>query len=342
MPLAAYQTKKSSVFKPLAAYGYNKELKRKGMAEYLVTGGAGFIGSHIVRTLVLRGEQVRVLDNFSTGKMENIREVEDSIELIRGDIRDENTAQRAVKGVSYVLHQGALPSVPRSFTDPVSTMQVNVLGTINILKHASRAAVKAVVIASSSSVYGNTQALPKKETDNPLPLSPYALSKLTAEHYAVYYARNNCLNTVILRYFNVFGPCQDPLSQYAAVIPRFIASALSGSDITIFGDGTQSRDFTYIDNVVEANIAACASHSGAGIVYNIACGKEHTVLSMAQYIVKALNSKSAIIYAPCREGDVLHSRADISRAISHLGYRCLVDFEEGLNRTIEWFSGQKT
>ena len=246
------------------------------MSIYLVTGGAGFIGSHIVETLVKKGQKVRVLDNFITGKKEHLSKVMDKIELINGDIRNVKTLEKSLKGVTYVLHQAALRSVPRSIDDPVSSNDVNITGTLLLLQQAHAAKVKRVVIASSSSIYGDNPALPKKESQLPSPISPYAVSKICDEYYCQVYTKIFGMETVCLRYFNVFGPKQDPESEYAAVIPKFITAALTGRTIEVHGDGLQSRDFAFIDNVVSANLLACTAKNASGKSFNIACGERHT------------------------------------------------------------------
>lgn len=310
-------------------------------SSYLVTGGAGFIGSHIVEELVKREERVRVLDNFSTGKKENIAPFLEEIELIEGDIRDSEIVKKAVKEIDYVLHQAALPSVPRSIKDPVTTNEVNVLGTLNILMAAKEGGVKKIVYASSSSVYGDTPNLPKREDTVTSPLSPYALSKLAAEEYSKLFSSLYGLEAIILRYFNVFGPRQDPTSQYAAVIPKFIASMLKGERPTIYGDGEQSRDFTYVSNVVSANLLAITSKIKEG-VFNIACGKRITVNELVKSLSKIIDTDIEPLHTNPRPGDVRHSQADISKAKKALGYRIEVDFEKGLKRTVDWFGSQKT
>jgi nucleoside-diphosphate-sugar epimerase len=303
---------------------------------YLVTGGAGFIGSHIVEELLKRREKVRVLDNFSTGKRENITPFLKEIELIEGDIRESKIVKKAMKGVDYVLHQAALPSVFRSIKDPITTNEVNVLGTLNILMAAKEARVKKVVYASSSSVYGDTPTLPKREDMKSFPLSPYALSKLAGEEYSRLFFSLYGLETIILRYFNIFGPRQDPASQYAAVIPKFISSLLNGERPTIYGDGEQSRDFTYVSNVVRANLLATTLKIKEGI-FNIACGKRITVNELVKGLNGIMNMNIEPLYTDPRPGDVRHSQADISKAKEALGYRIEINFEEGLKKTVEWF-----
>jgi UDP-glucose 4-epimerase len=307
------------------------------MAVYLVTGGAGFIGSHLVEELVKRGEQVRVLDNFSTGKRENLTPFLDRIELVEGDIRSYHIVREVVKGVDYVLHQGALPSVPRSVNDPITTNEVNVGGTLNILDASRNAGVKRVVYASSSSVYGANKELPKREDMLPQPISPYAVAKLTGEKYCHVFSRTYGLETVALRYFNVFGPRQDPKSQYSAVIPKFVVGMMEGEELKIHGDGTQSRDFTYVSNVVEANLLAVQAKGVSGEVFNLACGRSLSLNEMVEHIAQVLNRKENIVYGPPQSGDVTHSLADISRTRQYLGYEPRVPVREGLERVMLWF-----
>lgn len=307
------------------------------MPHYLVTGGAGFIGSNIVQELVRRGERVRVLDNLSTGKWENLALWSDRIELIEGDIRDLATVRGALEGIDYVLHQGALPSVPRSIADPLTSHQVNATGTLNLLVAACERGVKRFVYASSSSVYGDTPVLPKHEEMATRPLSPYAASKLAGENYCRAFYHVHGLETVALRYFNVFGPRQDPASQYAAVIPKFITAITNGARPAVYGDGTQSRDFTYVANVVEANLLACQAGDAPGQVLNIACGRQFTLLQLLEQLQRILAGEVEPAFAPPREGDVKHSLASIDKAQALLGYRPLVGFEEGLERTVAYY-----
>jgi len=309
---------------------------------YLVTGGAGFIGSNIVKELLARKEQVRVLDNFATGKRENILPYKNdpNLEIIEGDLRSFHIVRDAVKGVDYVLHQGALPSVPRSINDPITTNDVNILGTLNILEAAREFNVKRVIYASSSSVYGNTETLSKREDMPVSPLSPYAVTKFAAERYCQIYYSLYGLETVALRYFNVFGPNQDPTSQYSAVIPLFIKAVHSDTAPVIYGNGTQSRDFTYVINNVEANLLACTAKGVAGEVFNIACGKKYTLLELVQEINTALGKQIEPKFAPERSGDVKHSLADISKAEKMLGYQPKVDFQTGIRKAVEFFTRQ--
>ena len=304
---------------------------------YLVTGGAGFIGSHIVDKLVQLGEKVRVIDNFVTGKKENLAKSINKIELINGDIRDGKKLQVALKGVDFVLHQAALRSVPRSVDDPISTNNVNITGTLLLLEYARRYKVKRVVYASSSSVYGDNPELPKKETDSLSPISPYAVSKLAGEYYCSMYTKLYGLGTISLRYFNVFGPRQDPSSQYAAVVPKFIELAFKNKPLEIHGDGLQSRDFSYIDNVVSANLLAAKSKKGIGEVFNIACGEKYTILDIAETISEITGRRLKYRHATSRKGDVRHTLADISKAKKMLGYKPITNFEEGMRRTVEYF-----
>lgn len=308
--------------------------------KYLITGGAGFIGSNIAEKLVEKGEDVRILDNFSTGRRENIAPLLDKIELIEGDIRDLPTVKEAVKGIDYILHQGAIPSVPRSIASPIESNEANANGTLNLLVAARDEGVKRVVYASSSSVYGDTPELPKREDMRPNPLSPYAVAKLAGEYYCQVFFKIYGLETVCLRYFNVFGPRQDPTSQYAAVVPKFITAILLGKSPTIYGDGLQSRDFTYIENVVNANLLAAQSPGTAGKFYNMACQKRFTLLELIDVLNEILGTRIEPVHADPKPGDVKHSLADITRAKNELGFKVEVDFKEGLKRTIEWMKNQ--
>jgi len=307
------------------------------MAGYLITGGGGFIGSNITRYLVERGEKVRILDNFSTGKRENLAGLEGKIELVEGDIREVFTVVRSLEGIDYILHQAALPSVPRSVADPLTTNNVNLIGTLNLLEAAKDFPIKRLVIASSSSVYGDTDSLPKKESLTPAPLSPYAASKLAVEYYAKVFHNVYGVESVILRYFNIFGPNQDPTSQYSAVVPKFITSILQDKPVTIFGDGEQSRDFTFVDNVVSANILAAKADSISGEVINIASGVETTVNELIETIETIVGKKAKRVYLAERAGDVKHSLADISKAKKLLGYSVTTDLKRGLKKSIEFF-----
>jgi nucleoside-diphosphate-sugar epimerase len=307
------------------------------VTSYLVTGGGGFIGSNLVKYLCERGESVRVVDNFSTGKRENLAALEQKIELIEGDLRDADTVRRAVTDTDYVLHQAAIPSVQRSVEDPLRSNESNVTGTLILLEACRRAKIRRLVYAASSSVYGDQPSDYKVETMRPNPKSPYAITKLTGEYYCQVYYECYGLETIVLRYFNVFGPNQDPTSEYSAVIPRFITAILNDQQPTIYGDGHQTRDFTYVENNVRANLLAAKADKGLGEVINIACGTSYSLLDLLR-IINSLTGKQIVpIHAPPRKGDVRHSRADISLARELLGYRVEVPFEEGLRRTIEWY-----
>jgi nucleoside-diphosphate-sugar epimerase len=315
-----------------------------GKMRYLVTGGAGFIGSNLTRALLAAGNRVRVLDNFLTGKRENLAGLADAhggaFELMEGDIRDRAATRKAMEGVEYVLHQGALPSVPRSVADPVLTNDINVAGTVNVLVAARDAGVRRVVFAASSSAYGDTPELPKRESMTPNPKSPYAAQKLTGEHYMRIFHEVYGLETVSLRYFNVFGPRQDPQSMYAAVIPRFITCVMRGEPPTVYGDGRQTRDFTYIDNVIQANLAACSAPKAAcGGVFNIACGERVSLLDILEIVYALAGKRVDPVFEPSRPGDVRDSLADISRAREIVGYDPKVPFREGLRTTFDWFRG---
>jgi UDP-glucose 4-epimerase len=335
---------------------------------YLVTGGAGFIGSHLSAKLLDLGHQVVVLDDLSSGRRENLERISaPGLDFVHGSLLDEASLRRATEGVEAVFHQAAIPSVPRSFADPASTLAVNVEGTARLLESCRAGDVNKIVVASSSSVYGDTPTLPKQEDMRPSPLSPYALSKLTVERLCHIYSREYGFEIVALRYFNIFGPWQDPESQYAAVVPRFITAMLQGESPTIYGDGLQSRDFTFVENVVAANLLAggvmsvsgpgaestatdgatnmagavdidgAASTEGATVA-NIACGERYTLLDLVGAINRILGTEIEPQHAEPRSGDVLHSQASIERARQRLGYDPQVDFEEGLRRTVAWFA----
>jgi nucleoside-diphosphate-sugar epimerase len=304
----------------------------------MVTGGGGFIGSNLATEILKRGDSVRILDNFSTGRRENIEPILSQIELIEGDIRDFWTVEKAMVGIDYVLHQAALPSVVRSVQNPLTANAVNIDGTLNVLEAARQAKVKRLVFACSSSVYGESETLPKIETMIPAPISPYAINKLTGEYYCGVYHRLYGLETVALRYFNIFGPRQDPTSQYSAVIPLFIKAALQGKQPTIFGDGEQSRDFTYIGNAVSANLKACTAPKAAGKFYNIACGDRYTLNETLHLIGDILGKPVSPRYVDPREGDIKHSLAGIEAAKRDLGYTVDFDFKAGLRETVAWFS----
>jgi nucleoside-diphosphate-sugar epimerase len=301
--------------------------------QLLVTGGGGFIGSHLVERLVRDGHRVRVLDNFTTGHRRNLDAVIDDVELVEGDMQSYERAHNAVRGCEIVLHQAAMPSVPRSVQDPLTSNASNVIGTLNVLLAARDSGVRRVVFASSSSVYGANPDLPKREDMSALPISPYAVAKLAGEGYCRSFTDVYGLETVALRYFNVFGPRQDPLSAYAAVVPNFITAALKGEAPVIYGDGEQSRDFTYIDNVVEANLLAMTASDVVGRVYNIACGERTSLNDLVAAIGRVLDRSIEPRYAQPRAGDVRHSLADTSRAQEELGYRVGVSLEDGLART---------
>jgi len=307
------------------------------MNTYLVTGGGGFIGSNIAHELVRRGEKVRILDNFSTGNRKNINDILDDIEVIEADIRDLQSVWHAVKEVDFVLHQAALPSVARSVNEPITSNEVNTSGTLNMLVAARDAGVKRFIFATSSSIYGDTPVLPKREDMVPSPLSPYAATKLIGEHYCRIFYNLYGLETVSLRYFNVFGPGQDPSSQYSAAIPKFINAIIKGELITIYGDGEQSRDFTYVQNVVNANLLACEIPNASGDVMNIACGTGITLNQLISTIEIELGIKANMVYGNAKPGDVKHSCADISKAQALINYKPLISFEEGLAKTIKWF-----
>jgi nucleoside-diphosphate-sugar epimerase len=301
----------------------------------LVTGGGGFIGSNLVRALLERGTAVRVLDNFATGNRRNLADLADDVETVEGDLRSYERVHAAVRGVEVVFHQGALPSVPRSVQDPLTTTAVNVEGTLNVLLAARDEGVRRVVNASSSSVYGNGGTLPRTESQRPEPLSPYAVAKLAAESFCSSFSRVYGMEIVSLRYFNVFGPRQDPTSQYAAVVPRFVRAIAAGEPVHVHGDGEQSRDFTFVANVVEANLLAAEAEGVQGAVLNVATGGTQTVNALAQTIGGLLDRPVLTVLEREREADVRHSWADVTRARELIGYEPRVEFEEGLRRTID-------
>lgn len=307
---------------------------------YLVTGGGGFIGSHIVEKLVAMGEKVRVFDNFSFGKTANLNQVEGQVEIISGDLLDPAALNQAMSGVRVVFHQAALRSVPFSVENPTLVNRVNVEGTLNVFIAARDAGVKRVVYASSSSVYGKSPTLPKREQDVPAPISPYAASKVAGEYYGKVFTELYGLETVGLRYFNVYGPRQDPNSQYAAVIPRFINWAFQREPLEIHGDGLQSRDFTYIDNVVSANLRAAESELAAGGVFNVGQGRSHTLLEVVDLLEDIIRTKLQLLHIAGRAGDVRHTQADISEARRCLSYIPEISFEEGLSRTVAYLGKQ--
>jgi UDP-glucose 4-epimerase len=303
----------------------------------LVTGGGGFIGSHLAERLAWQGHEVRILDNFASGRRENVLALSDEVELVEGDIQSYERVHNAVVGCDYVLHQAALPSVPRSVQDPLTSNATNVTGTLNVLLAARDADVRRVVFASSSSVYGANPQLPKHEGMTPQPISPYATAKLACEGYCRSFGEVYGLETVSLRYFNVFGPRQDPRSQYAAAIPTFIAALRSGRPPVIYGDGEQSRDFTFVHNAVEATLLAMEAEGVAGQVFNVGCGEQVTVNALLDEVAELLDSDVEPVRAPARPGEIRHSLADCTRAREALGYQPAVGLREGLARTIEAF-----
>ena len=304
------------------------------MAKILVTGGAGFIGSHLAAELLNRGYSVRILDNFATGRRSNLSALSDGAEIVEGDIQSYERVNRAVAGCEVVLHQAALPSVPRSVQDPLTSNATNVIGTLNLLLAARDSGVRRVVVASSSSIYGANPTLPKREDAPTLPISPYATTKLASESYARSFHNVYGLETVALRYFNVFGARQDPTSQYAAVVPRFAAALLTGGQPVIFGDGEQSRDFTHVSNVVQANILAMDAPAAPGRAYNVACGEQVSINRLAAEIGALVDRDVRPVYVAPRAGEVTHSLADLTRAREELGYEPAVRLREGLRDTI--------
>jgi len=313
------------------------------MAQYLITGIAGFIGSSIARGLLAQGDQVRGIDNFSTGKRENIAEIQGKIDFREMDLADLDGLHEACRGVDYIYHEAAIPSVPKSVLDPLGSNSANVDGTVHLLIASKDAKVKRVIYAASSSAYGDTPTLPKHEGMPPNPISPYAVAKLASEYYMTSFYRCYGLETVCLRYFNIFGPRQDPTSPYSGVLAKFITQMLAGQQPKIFGDGKQSRDFTYIDNVVSANLLAAKAPASevAGHVFNVATGTRVDLNETFELLKKIIGYKGDVAYGPERSGDVKHSLADLSRTEKHLGYRPLVSFEEGLRKTVEWYRGQQ-
>jgi len=307
----------------------------------LVTGGGGFIGSNVVRALLARGDDVRVLDNFSTGSRANLAGLEHDVQLVEGDLRSYERVHAAVRGAEVVFHQGALPSVPRSVQDPLTTTAVNIEGTLNVLLAARDEGVRRIVNASSSSVYGNTGELPRVETQAPDPISPYAVAKLAAERFCTSFSRVYGMEIVSLRYFNVFGPRQDPTSQYAAVVPRFIRAVAGDEPVTIYGDGEQSRDFTFVDNVVGANLLAADAPGVGGEILNIATGGSVTVNALADAIGALLGKPVTKAYESAREADVRASWANVAEAKRLLGFEPQVDFDQGLERTADYLLGRK-
>jgi UDP-glucose 4-epimerase len=307
----------------------------------LVTGGAGFIGSNLARALLARGDDVRVLDNFSTGNRGNLAGLEHDIELVEGDLRSYERVHAAVRGVEVVFHQGALPSVPRSVQDPLTTTAVNVEGTLNVLLASRDEGVRRIVNASSSSVYGNGGELPRAESQLPDPISPYAVAKLAAERFCTSFSRVYAMEIVSLRYFNVFGPRQDPTSQYSAVVPRFISAIATGEPVTVYGDGEQSRDFTYVDNVVGANLLAADAGGVSGEIVNVGTGGSTTVNQLADTIGRLLSRPVEKAFEPEREADVRASWANVEQARRLLAYEPRVELEDGLRRTADFLLGGK-
>lgn len=310
------------------------------MTNYLVTGGAGFIGSHLATRLINDGHRVRVFDNLSTGALKNLEHIKEQVEFVEGDLRDLSAVEAAAKDVDIIFHQAALASVPRSVDHPLDTHEACVTGTIHVLDAARRSGVQRVVYAGSSSAYGNQKQMPKHEGQTPEVLSPYAAAKLAGELYCQAFANSYSLETVRIRYFNVFGPRQDPNSPYSAVIPLFASALLEGKRPVIFGDGLQSRDFTFVDNVVQANILASQADAAvvSGNVYNVACGSSLNLIDLLKFICEQLGKPFDPDFQPPRTGDVKHSWADISAAERDLGYEPVVDIQEGLRRTIEWYA----
>jgi len=306
------------------------------MTRYLVTGGAGFIGSNIVEELVKRDDYVRVLDNLSTGKLQNISSFidKDNFEFIEGDLRNYQTVQEAVKDIDYILHHGAISSVPQSMDDPITTNDVNINGTLNVLNASLKAKVKRVIFASSASIYGNGSELPKREDMKPSPESPYAISKYAGERYCQTYTKLHGLETVCLRYFNVFGPRQDSNSQYSGVIPKFINLLKDGKNPIVYGDGDASRDFVYVSNIVNANLLACTAKGAVGQAYNIACGEGITINYLVKKLMDLFGNNIRPIYEPSKRGDIKHSYASIEKAKRELGYVIDKDFDSGILATI--------
>ncbi|MCC6494163.1 MAG: SDR family oxidoreductase [Pirellulales bacterium] len=305
--------------------------------KYLVTGGAGFIGSHIVTALVERGDEVRVLDNLSTGKRDNLAHLKRKAELIEGDVLDAAAVEKAVAGVDVVFHQAALASVPRSLAEPLASHAACATGALQVLHAAQQAGVRRVVYAGSSSAYGNQPSLAKRETDLPAPLSPYAAAKLAGEAYCQAFTASFGLETVVIRYFNVFGPRQDPEGEYSAVIPKFVVRMLAGKPPIVYGDGLQSRDFTYVENVVRGNLAAAEAPAAVGRTFNVACGRQYSLLDLIASINRVLGTSIEPIFAEPRAGDVRDSLADVTAARKYLAYEPVIDFDEGLRRSIDYY-----
>jgi nucleoside-diphosphate-sugar epimerase len=307
---------------------------------YLVTGGAGFIGFHIAKALVERGENVRVVDNLSTGNIERLACIRSAMDFVEADLADPQVCDRVVDGVDFVLHQAAIPSVQRSIRDPMASNRANVTATLNLLESGRNRGVRRFVYAASSSAYGDTLVLPKREDMPANPMSPYALQKFVGERYAKLYFDLYKFETVSLRYFNVFGPSQDPYSEYSAVIPKFITKLLAGEKLTIFGDGEQSRDFTYVENIVEANLLALTADGAAGKMMNLGCGARISLNQLIRQLEMIVGVSAQVEYLPARAGDVRDSLADIGLAERLLGYRPAISVEDGLARTVEWFRNQ--
>jgi UDP-glucose 4-epimerase len=314
------------------------------VAIYLITGVAGFIGSSLARAVLAQGDEVRGVDNFSTGKRANLDEILGEIDLRELDLLDHDAIKDVCKGVDYIFHEAAIPSVPKSVLDPLGSNRANVDATVHLLIAARDAKVRRVVYAASSSAYGDTPTLPKHEAMLPNPNSPYAVAKLAGEYYMTSFYRCYGLETVSLRYFNIFGPRQDPSSPYSGVLAKFITQMLNGEQPIIFGDGAQSRDFTYIQNAVDANLLAMKAPAlqAAGQMFNVATGKRADLNQAFQLLKKVTGYRGEVKYAPARSGDVKHSLADLARAEKHLGYKPTVDFEEGLRRTVDWYRGQQS
>jgi nucleoside-diphosphate-sugar epimerase len=311
------------------------------MADYLVTGGAGFVGSNICEELVGQGHSVRVVDDLSTGRIDNLKDLMDRIEFVRADVCDVDAVDKAMDGVSYVLHQAAIPSVPRSMKEPLRVNQSNVMGTLTVLESARRHGVKRVVFASSSSVYGDSESLPKHE-DMPLsPKSPYAVTKVVGEQYCRLYNSVFEVPVAVLRYFNVFGPKQDESSYYAGVICKFTNALLNEREVVVYGDGEQSRDFTYISNVVSANLSACTSEDAAGAIVNIGGGDRTTINELVAILSEITGVKATVEHTDPQPGDVRHSKADITRARELLGFEIGVGLRDGLERTVAWYSSAR-
>jgi UDP-glucose 4-epimerase len=310
------------------------------MEHYLVTGGAGFIGSHIVETLLSQGNSVRVIDNFDTGNAENLRHFSGDLEVLEGSLTDRDTVRKAVSGIDYIFHEAARGSVPRSVADPLGTHDANVTGTINLLNAAKEGGIRRVICASSSSVYGETPTLPKEESMKPLPQSPYAVSKLMLEHYCEVFGKVYGLETVCLRYFNIYGSRQNPALQYAAVVPIFIKNMLQNKPCVIYGDGAQTRDFTYVEDCVSANLIAAKHAKASGNVFNVACGDQISVLDLFHLIAEMTDYNQEPIHEPTRPGDVRHSRGSIEKIKQQLSFQPITSLQKGLEKTIRWYQSR--